>query len=640
MPCPFSRHRRRVNDVMVWSGGRCVTTLVAVVVCMVVLVYERTLQYNMTLQKVFTLQFSHDSSSSSSSSLLHHQPLRHHSQTLHTSGKPIEEHSQPSQPLRHHPLSAKLLKGHSQSYQSLRIQTQPLPNHSQPLPNHFQSSHSLPNHSQPLPNLSQHSQPLPNLSQHSQPLPNLSQHSQPLPNHSQSLPNHSQPLPNFSQHSHIITSSLPQSPFLPKQPQQQPRQQPQPRPQPQQHPSLDSSCYEYEGVWATNKCCDMLHYAGGDVLVCLRATFLHMYPGYRNLLDDNNSKNNNNNNSSNENRPWQHWALVGDSHLRYIFDALTQRLRDYPPLQYRIISHKNNSSGGGDTNWSDAEDFLSHLRFDSYKRDIQIRHTQSRFTVTWFYDPLLLRLPYLLTVWLKEEVEEQQKEEVEEGVEGMQQEVEVEQQQVEEEVEQEEEVEEGMQQVEEGMQQEQVEQEVEQEEQVEEVEQQYRPSFLVINSGLHWLSFLEKAYTSGLDNNATLVLYQDQLNHLTPILGRFATHTPTVFKLLDDVQAADTNPKSEKVISRTNLAHYNQVTVEALRGTGVTVWDSTLPLSLGYSHQCSVHPRTSINYWWKCHDKRHVGYVLVEQYVDMLLNHACNSYLLVQQHIHRGHCAS
>ncbi|KAK4322622.1 hypothetical protein Pmani_006599 [Petrolisthes manimaculis] len=117
-----------------------------------------------------------------------------------------------------------------------------------------------------------------------------------------------------------------------------------------------------------------------------------------------------------------------------------------------------------------------------------------------------------------------------------------------------------------------------------------------------------------------------------------ATYTCPQVKVF---KAADTNPKSEEVMSRTNLCHYNEITVSALRGSGVNVWDSTLPLSLGYNHQCSLHPtRTSVNYWWKCHDKRHVGYVLVEQYVDMLLNHACNSYLLVQQHIHRGHCVS
>lgn len=56
---------------------------------------------------------------------------------------------------------------------------------------------------------------------------------------------------------------------------------------------------------------------------------------------------NGNNNSSSEGHKWEeadgaavHWALVGDSHVRYIFEVLVRRLVDHVPLQYRIGSHK------------------------------------------------------------------------------------------------------------------------------------------------------------------------------------------------------------------------------------------------------------------------------------------------------------
>lgn len=72
---------------------------------------------------------------------------------------------------------------------------------------------------------------------------------------------------------------------------------------------------------------------------------------------------------------------------------------------------------------------------------------------------------------------------------------------------------------------------------------------------------------------------------------------------------------------------YNRIAQEKLQETGVVIWDSTLPLSAAYIQQCLNDPNeTPPLYAWKCDDVIHIGYIAVEQYVDMIYNEFCNKY--------------
>lgn len=73
---------------------------------------------------------------------------------------------------------------------------------------------------------------------------------------------------------------------------------------------------------------------------------------------------------------------------------------------------------------------------------------------------------------------------------------------------------------------------------------------------------------------------------------------------------------------------YNDIARQLLQGTGVVLWDSTLPLSVIYANECMKTRRlTPITYDWKCHDVNHLGYIMLEQYADMVYNGICNRYL-------------
>lgn len=98
-------------------------------------------------------------------------------------------------------------------------------------------------------------------------------------------------------------------------------------------------------------------------------------------------------------------------------------------------------------------------------------------------------------------------------------------------------------------------------------------------------------------------------------------------------QVADRNPNTTNSFNAATIEKYNQIARETLDGTGVVVWDSTLPLSRAYTLECLAHPKTTPDtFWWKCNDKRHVGYILVDQYADMLLNYACNTHINLDSH--------
>lgn len=94
------------------------------------------------------------------------------------------------------------------------------------------------------------------------------------------------------------------------------------------------------------------------------------------------------------------------------------------------------------------------------------------------------------------------------------------------------------------------------------------------------------------------------------------------------LQIAESSLFASHALSHENFDAYNRVAREALAGSGVVIWDSTVPLSRLYIFQCwRVQEMTPVTFWWKCKDELHVGYNAVEQYADMLLNHVCNKYM-------------
>lgn len=73
-----------------------------------------------------------------------------------------------------------------------------------------------------------------------------------------------------------------------------------------------------------------------------------------------------------------------------------------------------------------------------------------------------------------------------------------------------------------------------------------------------------------------------------------------------------------------NFREYNAIYRRVLKDTGVVFWDSTLPLSRAYNQECLRNPRhLEDTLLWMCKDVVHVGYILWNQYADMVLNAAC-----------------
>lgn len=84
--------------------------------------------------------------------------------------------------------------------------------------------------------------------------------------------------------------------------------------------------------------------------------------------------------------------------------------------------------------------------------------------------------------------------------------------------------------------------------------------------------------------------------------------------------------------STENIKHYNGIFRRVLADTGVLLWDSTLPLSLAYNLECMDNPRhINTTLWWMCGDRTHVGYILLHQYADMVLNVACNKHMVMDK---------
>ncbi|XP_047492901.1 uncharacterized protein LOC125041716 isoform X2 [Penaeus chinensis] len=135
-----------------------------------------------------------------------------------------------------------------------------------------------------------------------------------------------------------------------------------------------------------------------------------------------------------------------------------------------------------------------------------------------------------------------------------------------------------------------------------ETNQELRPSLVITGGGLHWMQHHPPP---------TGDPFRNFLTTLAPHLTRLASSVPVYFKLIDYVP---------------------------LQGTGVVIWDSTLKLSLAYTEECvRVRRVTPDNYEWNCADHGHIGYIMLEQYTDMIYNAFCNRFLnLTEEYCNTG----
>lgn len=81
------------------------------------------------------------------------------------------------------------------------------------------------------------------------------------------------------------------------------------------------------------------------------------------------------------------------------------------------------------------------------------------------------------------------------------------------------------------------------------------------------------------------------------------------------------------IYSNNNIDQYNTFLSLYVTGTDIILWDSNIPFSDMYHKQCKHNHRKTYDMTWNCADPMHSGYVIVEKYVDMLMNDVCNPFL-------------
>ncbi|KAK4294781.1 hypothetical protein Pmani_032619 [Petrolisthes manimaculis] len=154
-------------------------------------------------------------------------------------------------------------------------------------------------------------------------------------------------------------------------------------------------------------------------------------------------------------------------------------------------------------------------------------------------------------------------------------------------------------------------------------------SVVVGGGALHNIIQAKKQYIKG-GPKAAAQEYRQHLLQLRPSLIRLAASTRVVFKLVDHLWRTMHGKNTKNSLDNGwNYALFNEVAEDVLAGTGVVMWNSTLPMSYLYALECirSPHRQTLPSRHWNCRDNVHVGYILVSQYTNMVLNDYCNRFL-------------
>ncbi|CAL4158429.1 unnamed protein product, partial [Meganyctiphanes norvegica] len=148
-----------------------------------------------------------------------------------------------------------------------------------------------------------------------------------------------------------------------------------------------------------------------------------------------------------------------------------------------------------------------------------------------------------------------------------------------------------------------------------------QPHLLQIGAGVHYLVFeRKKAYT----------LFAQLWRKLLPSLSALANTTHTIVKMMDHVLVKYQKPSYASVLTDANINRMNKITSSLLLQhppNNILVWNSSTPLSDQYVEYCYKEPKlTTKDSMWMCKDAMHLGYVVIHQLRDMMLNSFCNRY--------------
>ncbi|KAK7072882.1 hypothetical protein SK128_023935 [Halocaridina rubra] len=91
-------------------------------------------------------------------------------------------------------------------------------------------------------------------------------------------------------------------------------------------------------------------------------------------------------------RPVAHWVLVGDSHIRYIFEVLVQRLQ-YAGVKYRVASFRKEK-------WEDPKTMLKQKREIIHEDYHEVIHPYIPLKITYRWEATLQHLPKSLKLWI------------------------------------------------------------------------------------------------------------------------------------------------------------------------------------------------------------------------------------------------
>ncbi|CAG0888565.1 unnamed protein product [Darwinula stevensoni] len=147
------------------------------------------------------------------------------------------------------------------------------------------------------------------------------------------------------------------------------------------------------------------------------------------------------------------------------------------------------------------------------------------------------------------------------------------------------------------------------------------PAVVVVGGGMWDVAHLTK-------NQSTISMEQnflESLDKLAPLLQSLAKHIPVIWQLQD--------PIKDWRISR--LHRLNTLASSHLSSLAprVLLWDTTWPLAWEYILACSrliragnAEAQEEAKSWrWWCHDRIHVGFHVLMQYGEILLNLLCNA---------------
>ncbi|XP_069951726.1 uncharacterized protein [Cherax quadricarinatus] len=327
--------------------------------------------------------------------------------------------------------------------------------------------------------------------------------------------------------------------------------------------ALSEKCYQYTGLTAINTCCKMLDYAennGSNILQCANTSTHTQYftkqrnkqsaasriqPRWRRTHPATEATIEETAEEENMGGRGQHWVMLGDSHIRNVFELLVKRIIS-PRVKYRLTSFKKNV-------WKDIE-LIYEKPWKYHNETIDVVHLDLPLRLTFHWDPFHHLLADLLHQWLAPP------------------------------------------------------------------HLLHPPSLLLISdSVLHWVKEIVK---TGINRGLIETVKDHQLLGLLKHLKSLSRYTRVVFKYQDYI------PANKLVfLSDENMDVYNSFSRFCLVGSEVAVWDSTVPLSSAYSQHCRKYNKISPDRTWRCDDGGHVGYIIIEKYVDMLMNYVCNRFL-------------